>query len=99
MAGENQAGVRQRQCDKCGTLDDHDRACDEHGTRSFVILGHHGGTISHGSARSRFGGAFVGYSSLVRGLLIVNPKATATTTRKREVLVRALGSDLKLDVA
>jgi diacylglycerol kinase family enzyme len=36
---------------------------------------------------------------LVRGLLVVNPKATATTTRSREVLVRALGSDLKLDVA
>ena len=34
----------------------------------------------------------------MRGLLIVNPKATATTTRSREVLVRALGSDLKLDV-
>ncbi|MFL6241241.1 MAG: diacylglycerol/lipid kinase family protein [Actinomycetes bacterium] len=35
----------------------------------------------------------------MRGLLIANPKATATTTRTREVLVRALGSDLKLDVA
>jgi diacylglycerol kinase family enzyme len=35
----------------------------------------------------------------MRGLLVVNPKATATTTRTREVLVRALGSDLKLDVA
>src|SRR3954451_19353206 len=35
----------------------------------------------------------------MRGLLVVNPKATATTTRTREVLLRALGSDLKLDVA
>jgi diacylglycerol kinase family enzyme len=35
----------------------------------------------------------------MRGLLIANPKATATTTRTRDVLVRALGSDLKLDVA
>ncbi len=36
---------------------------------------------------------------LVRALLIVNPMATATSPRGRDVLVRALGSDLKLDVA
>jgi diacylglycerol kinase family enzyme len=35
----------------------------------------------------------------VRALLVVNPKATATTVRGRDVLARALGSDLKLDVA
>ena len=34
----------------------------------------------------------------MRALLIVNPKATATTRRTRDVLARALGSDLKLDV-
>jgi diacylglycerol kinase family enzyme len=31
-------------------------------------------------------------------MLVVNPKATATTERQRDVLTRALGSDLKLDV-
>jgi diacylglycerol kinase family enzyme len=31
-------------------------------------------------------------------MLIVNPKATATTERQRDILTRALGSDLKLDV-
>jgi diacylglycerol kinase family enzyme len=35
----------------------------------------------------------------VRALLVVNPKATATTVRARDVLARALGSDLKVDVA
>ncbi len=35
----------------------------------------------------------------MRGLLIVNPHATATTARTRDVLARALASDLKLDVA
>jgi diacylglycerol kinase family enzyme len=35
----------------------------------------------------------------MRAMLVVNPKATATTARKRDVLIRALGSDLKLDVA
>ena len=35
----------------------------------------------------------------MRALLIVNPKATATTARVRDVLARALASDLKLDVA
>jgi diacylglycerol kinase family enzyme len=35
----------------------------------------------------------------VRALLVVNPSATATTPRSRDVLVRALGSELKLDVA
>jgi diacylglycerol kinase family enzyme len=35
----------------------------------------------------------------MRALLVVNPKATATTTRMREVLVGALGHDLKLDIA
>ena len=34
----------------------------------------------------------------MRALLIVNPKATATTRRTRDVLARALASDLKLDV-
>ncbi len=34
----------------------------------------------------------------MRALLIVNPKATATTPRARDVLFRALGSDLKVDV-
>jgi diacylglycerol kinase family enzyme len=31
-------------------------------------------------------------------MLVVNPKATATSERERDVLTRALGSDLKLDV-
>jgi diacylglycerol kinase family enzyme len=31
-------------------------------------------------------------------MLVVNPNATATTERERDVLTRALGSDLKLDV-
>ncbi|MDX6287547.1 MAG: hypothetical protein QOG53_3032 [Frankiales bacterium] len=35
----------------------------------------------------------------MRALLVVNPKATATTTRTRDVLARALGSDLKVDLA
>jgi diacylglycerol kinase family enzyme len=35
----------------------------------------------------------------MRALLVVNPKATATSARERDVLVRALGSDLKVDVA
>lgn len=35
----------------------------------------------------------------MRALLIVNPNATATTERGRDILLRALGSDLKLDVA
>jgi len=34
----------------------------------------------------------------MRALLIVNPQATATTARARDVLARALASDLKLDV-
>ncbi|HUZ83600.1 MAG TPA: diacylglycerol kinase family protein [Mycobacteriales bacterium] len=34
----------------------------------------------------------------MRALLVVNPRATATTPRSRDVLSRALGSDLKLDV-
>lgn len=34
----------------------------------------------------------------MRALLVVNPKATATTARTRDVLARALGSDLKVDV-
>jgi diacylglycerol kinase family enzyme len=34
----------------------------------------------------------------VRALLVANPKATATTARARDVLARALGSDLKVDV-
>jgi len=35
----------------------------------------------------------------MRALLVVNPKATATSARARDVLARALGSDLKVDVA
>jgi diacylglycerol kinase family enzyme len=34
----------------------------------------------------------------VRALLIVNPHATSTTVPRREVIVRALGSEVKLDV-
>lgn len=34
----------------------------------------------------------------MRALLVVNPKATATSARGRDVLIRALGSDLKIDV-
>ncbi|HVE64134.1 MAG TPA: diacylglycerol kinase family protein [Mycobacteriales bacterium] len=34
----------------------------------------------------------------MRALLIVNPQATATTARTRDVLARALASDLKLDI-
>ena len=40
-----------------------------------------------------------GYPAPVRALLIVNPKATTTSVRGRDVLARALGSDLKIDVA
>lgn len=35
----------------------------------------------------------------MRALVVVNPAATATTGRTRDVLVRALASDLKVDVA
>lgn len=35
----------------------------------------------------------------MRALLVVNPKATATTARGRDVIARALGSELKVDVA
>lgn len=35
----------------------------------------------------------------MRALLVVNPRATATTPGVRDVLVRALGSELKLDLA
>jgi diacylglycerol kinase family enzyme len=35
----------------------------------------------------------------MRAMLVVNPKATATTERQRDILARALGSDLKVDVA
>jgi diacylglycerol kinase family enzyme len=34
----------------------------------------------------------------MRALLVVNPKATATSARERDVLIRALGSDLKVDL-
>jgi diacylglycerol kinase family enzyme len=34
----------------------------------------------------------------MRALLVVNPKATATSARERDVLTRALGSDLKVDL-
>src|SRR5262249_20278894 len=40
----------------------------------------------------------VPYRRRMRGLLVVNPRATATTARVRDVLARALGSDLKVDV-
>jgi diacylglycerol kinase family enzyme len=35
----------------------------------------------------------------MRALLVVNPSATTTSPRTREVLVRALGSEIKLEVA
>jgi diacylglycerol kinase family enzyme len=35
---------------------------------------------------------------VLRGLLVVNPKATSTSPRTRDVLVQALGAELKLDV-
>src|SRR3954468_17779935 len=35
----------------------------------------------------------------MRALVVVNPAATATTPKGRDVLVRALASDLKVDVA
>jgi diacylglycerol kinase family enzyme len=34
----------------------------------------------------------------MRAMLVVNPKATATSARERDVLARALGSDLKVDI-
>lgn len=43
-------------------------------------------------------GGHSGYFSLVRALLVVNPNATATTARTRDVLASALGSDLRVDV-
>jgi diacylglycerol kinase family enzyme len=39
------------------------------------------------------------YAHAVRAMLVVNPKATATSERLRDVLTRALGSDLKIDLA
>jgi diacylglycerol kinase family enzyme len=38
------------------------------------------------------------YPPFMRALLIVNPKATATTPRMRDVLARALASEVKLDL-
>ncbi len=35
----------------------------------------------------------------MRALLVINPAATATNARRRDVLIQALGSELKLDVA
>jgi diacylglycerol kinase family enzyme len=35
----------------------------------------------------------------MRAVIVMNPKATTTSPRTRDILVRALGSDLKLDVA
>lgn len=35
----------------------------------------------------------------MRALLVVNPKATTTTPRMRDVLARALGSEIKIDTA
>ena len=34
---------------------------------------------------------------MMRALLVVNPNATATTLRTRDVLASALGSDLRVD--
>ena len=34
----------------------------------------------------------------MRALLVVNPKATTASPRGRDVLARALGSDLKVDL-
>jgi diacylglycerol kinase family enzyme len=39
-----------------------------------------------------------GYPAWVRALLVVNPRATSTTSAGREVLAHALASELKLDV-
>jgi diacylglycerol kinase family enzyme len=39
------------------------------------------------------------YSHSVRAMLVVNPRATATSERQRDILTRALGSDLKVDLA
>src|SRR5919199_2237058 len=35
----------------------------------------------------------------MRALVVVNPAATATTPKTRDVLLRALGSELKVDLA
>jgi diacylglycerol kinase family enzyme len=35
----------------------------------------------------------------MRAMLVVNPQATATSERQRDILTRALGSDLKIDLA
>lgn len=35
----------------------------------------------------------------MRAMLVVNPNATATSERQRDILTRALGSDLKIDLA
>jgi diacylglycerol kinase family enzyme len=35
----------------------------------------------------------------MRAMLVVNPKATATTERQRDILARALGSEIKVDLA
>jgi len=35
---------------------------------------------------------------MMRALLVVNPNATATSVRTRDVLASALGSDLRIDV-
>lgn len=43
--------------------------------------------------------AIRGYAFGMRALLVVNPKATATSTRVRDVLAHALASQTKLDVA
>lgn len=51
----------------------------------------------HGEARG--GRAGVVTLACMRALLVVNPKATTTSERTQDVLVRALASDLKLDVA
>lgn len=38
------------------------------------------------------------YAAGMRALVVTNPNATAMTARTREVIIRALGSELKLDV-
>ena len=35
----------------------------------------------------------------MRAMLVVNPNATATSPRERDILIRAIGSDLKVDLA
>jgi diacylglycerol kinase family enzyme len=56
------------------------------------------GRIAHTGQRSPAGKS-LGTLSPMRALLVVNPAATTTSARVREVIGTALASDLKLDVA